>query len=128
LALIRWRKLVWNIAFNGTTVVMNATTNELLKCPQTRQLLKELMLEVIQAAGACGKPLDENLAEEHLILTDTFPPYKPSMMLDYENRRPMEIRYIYDNPIAEAARYGFDMKKTQVIAAQLHFLQAQYGV
>ena len=124
LQLIRWRKLVWNIAFNGTTVVLNAATDKLLKCPQTRGLLKDLMLEVIHAACACGKELDESLAESHLALTDTFPPYKPSMMLDYENNRPMEIQYIYDNPVKEAARYGFEMKKTQVIAEQLHFLQS----
>ena len=124
LMLIRWKKLVWNIAFNGTTVVMNATTDRLLKCPQTRQLVKDLMLEVIRAANACGKQLNERLAEDQILLTDTFPPYKPSMMLDYENRRPMEIEYIYDNPVKEAAKYGFEMKKTQVIAAQLHFLQS----
>ena len=125
LLLIRWRKLVWNIAFNGTTVVLNAATNKLLKCPETRKLLNDLMLEVIHAARACGKELGEELAENHLILTDTFPPYKPSMMLDYENNRPMEIQYIYDNPVEEASRHGFEMKKTQVIAEQLHFLQSQ---
>ena len=125
LLFLRWRKLVWNIAFNGTTVVLNAATDKLLKCPQTRNLLRDLMLEVIQAARACGKELGEELAENHLMLTDTFPPYKPSMMLDYENNRPMEIRYIYDNPVEEAARHGFDMAKTRVIAEQLHFLQAR---
>ena len=125
LLFLRWRKLVWNIAFNGTTVVLNAATDKLLKCPQTRNLLRDLMLEVIHAARACGKELGEELAENHLTLTDTFPPYKPSMMLDYENNRPMEIRYIYDNPVEEAARHGFDMAKTRVIAEQLHFLQAR---
>lgn len=119
---LRWRKLVWNIAFNGTTVVLHATTDQLLKHPKSRQLLKELMLEVIHGAQACGVGLKDCFADEQLTLTDSFPVYKPSMMLDYENKRPMEINYIYDNPILEAAKHSFDMRKVKVIANQLHFL------
>jgi 2-dehydropantoate 2-reductase len=124
LSYLRWRKLVWNIAFNGTTVVLNATTDQLLKQPESRQLLKDLMLEVIHGAQACGVDLEERLAEEQLTLTDTFPAYKPSMKLDYDHKRPMEIKYIYDNPVIEAAKYGFDMRKIKVIADQLHFLES----
>ena len=128
LSFLRWRKLIWNIAFNGTTVVLNATTDLLLKQPETRQMIKDLMLEVIHGAKVCGVELEESLAEEQLTLTDTFPAYKPSMMLDYENNRPMEIKYIYDNPVKEAAGQGFDMKKVKVIADQLHFLQSRIFV
>lgn len=124
LSYLRWRKLVWNIAFNGTTVVLNATTDQLLKQPDSRQLLKDLMLEVIHGAQACGVNLEEHFAEEQLTLTDTFPAYKPSMKLDYDHKRPMEIRYIYDNPVLEAAKHGFDMQKIKVIADQLHFLES----
>lgn len=125
LSFLRWRKLIWNIAFNGTTVVLNATTDLLLKQPRARQMIKELMLEVIHGAQACGVELDEDLAEQQITLTDTFPAYKPSMMLDYENNRPMEINYIYDNPVIEAAKHGFEMKKVKLIADQLHFLQSK---
>ena len=125
LSYLRWRKLVWNIAFNGTTVVLNATTDQILKQPESRQLVKDLMLEVIHGAQACGVDLEECFAEEQLTLTDTFPAYKPSMKLDYDHKRPMEIRYIYDNPVREAAKHNFEMKKIKVIADQLHFLESR---
>ena len=48
----RWRKAVWNMPFNGMTVVMNAQTNELLANPATMQLIHRQMLEVIGAAQA----------------------------------------------------------------------------
>ena len=32
--LARWKKLVWNIPFNGLSVVLNATTDELMKNPE----------------------------------------------------------------------------------------------
>jgi 2-dehydropantoate 2-reductase len=34
----RWRKLVWNIPFNGLTVVLNATTDHLMNNPETKEL------------------------------------------------------------------------------------------
>ncbi|MDR0349099.1 MAG: putative 2-dehydropantoate 2-reductase [Tannerella sp.] len=125
---LRWRKLVWNIAFNGTTVVLNATTDQLLQQPESRQLLKDLMLEVIYGAQACGVDLDERFADEQLALTDTFHAYKPSMKLDYDRKRPMEIRYIYDYPVMEAFKHGFEMKKVKLIADQLYFLQSGMSV
>ena len=35
----RWKKAVWNMPFNGMTVVLNTSTDQLLKNPATRQLI-----------------------------------------------------------------------------------------
>ncbi|MBT8045583.1 MAG: hypothetical protein KJN67_00325, partial [Pontiella sp.] len=37
LALARWKKLVWNIPFNGLSVVLNQTTDQLIKNKSTRE-------------------------------------------------------------------------------------------
>jgi 2-dehydropantoate 2-reductase len=49
-------------------------------------------------------------------------PYKASMKLDYEACRPMELPAIYDSPISAASAAGYDMTRTRMLAAQLHFL------
>ena len=36
----RWQKLVWNIPFNGMTVVLNTTTDKIMANEQTRELSK----------------------------------------------------------------------------------------
>ena len=46
----RWKKAVWNMPFNGMTVALHAQTDELLKNPSTRQLIRDQMMEVIGAA------------------------------------------------------------------------------
>lgn len=121
--LARWRKAVWNMPFNGMTVALNASTAELLANPATRQLIREQMLEVIGAANACGvKNLDETFADKQLATTDKMTPYKPSMKLDYDNGRPMEIDYLYSRPIAIAAAAGFEMTRLKMLEAQLRFL------
>lgn len=120
----RWQKLVWNIPFNGMTVVLNTTTDRLMANEQTRELLRELMLEVIHGANVCGVPLKESLAQQMIDMTIKMNPYAPSMKLDYDHRRPMEIEYIYSKPIRTALEAGFVMHKVAMLEKQLRFIQA----
>ena len=120
----RWQKLVWNIPFNGMTVVLNTTTDRLMTNDQTRELSKELMLEVIHGANACGVPLKESLAQQMIDMTITMKPYAPSMKLDYDHRRAMEIEYIYSKPLETARKAGFEMNKVSMLEKQLKFIQA----
>ena len=120
----RWQKLVWNIPFNGMTVVLNTTTDRLMSNDQTRELSKELMLEVIRGANACGVPLKESLAQQMIDMTIKMKPYAPSMKLDYDHRRAMEIEYIYSKPLETAGKSGFEMRKVAMLEKQLRFIQA----
>lgn len=120
----RWKKAVWNMPFNGMTVVMNAQTNQLLANPATMQLIRRQMMEVIGAAQALGvKGLDESFADRMIEMTLSMTPYSPSMKLDYDFHRPMEIDYLYSNAIAEAHRAGYTMPCMEMLEAQLRFLQ-----
>ena len=119
----RWKKAVWTMPFNGMTVVMNAQTNELLAHPATMQLIRRQMLEVIGAAKALGvKNIDESFADKMIENTLNMTPYSPSMKLDYDFHRPMEIEYLYSNAIAEAHRIGYSMPCLEMLEAQLKFL------
>jgi 2-dehydropantoate 2-reductase len=120
----RWHKLVWNIPFNGMTVVLNTTTDRLMANETTRELSRELMLEVIHGANACGIPLKESLAQQMIDMTIKMKPYAPSMKLDYDFHRPMEIEYIYSKPIQTARAAGFEMHKVSMLEKQLRFIQA----
>jgi len=120
----RWQKLVWNIPFNGMTVVLNTTTDRLMANESTRELSKELMLEVIRGANACGVQLKESLAQQMIDMTIKMKPYAPSMKLDYDHRRPMEIEYIYSKPIETARKAKFEMHKISMLEKQLRFIQS----
>ncbi|MBR1547023.1 MAG: 2-dehydropantoate 2-reductase [Prevotella sp.] len=123
----RWRKAVWNMPFNGMTVALNTSTDKLLKNPATRQLIYDQMMEVIGAANALGvNTLTSEFADKMMAMTDAMTPYSPSMKLDFDYHRPMEIPYLYTRPIAEAKKVGFEMPKLAMLEAELKFLQAQY--
>lgn len=122
----RWKKAVWNMPFNGMTVALGAQTDKILANAATRQLIYDQMLEVIGAAQALGvKGLDSTFADKMIESTLQMTPYSPSMKLDYDFRRPMEIEYIYSHPIAEARAVGFDMPKLAMLEAELRFLDAK---
>ena len=119
----RWKKAVWNMPFNGMTVALNTTTNRLLSCESTHRLIYDQMLEVIGAAQALGvKNLDTRFADKMIANTIKMPPYSPSMKLDFDFHRPMEINYLYTRPIAEAHAAGFAMPKLEMLEAELQFI------
>ena len=120
----RWKKAVWNMPFNGMTVALHAQTDELLKHPATRQLIREQMMEVIGAAQHLGvKNVDEAFVEKMIRMTDEMTPYSPSMRLDYDFHRRMEIYYLYTRPIETARKAGFRMSKLEMLEAELKFLE-----
>lgn len=117
----RWRKLVWNIPYNGLSVVLRSTTDQLMQHPDVCALIRDLMLEVIEASRLFGATIPESFADEMLEATRKMRPYQPSMMLDYLYHRPMEVEYLYSRPVREACERGFLMRKTQMLEQLLLF-------
>ncbi len=119
----RWKKAVWNMPFNGMTVALNTRTDLLLKNPSTRKLIYDQMLEVIGAAQKLGvKNLDASFADKMIQMTDEMTPYSPSMKLDFDFHRKMEIYYLYTRPIEIARQAGYPMHKLEMLEALLQFV------
>lgn len=123
----RWKKAVWNMPFNGMTVALNTQTDILLKNPSTRKLIREQMMEIVCAAQHQGiNGVDEDFVDKMISMTDNMTPYSPSMKLDYEFHRPMEIKYIYSRPLDIARSSGMPMPKLEMLEAELSFIEDRY--
>ena len=70
LAQARWQKLVWNVPYNGLSVLLNSGTAAMMQQADSRALIASLMEEVITAAAGCGHSLPEGLADDLLLATD----------------------------------------------------------
>ncbi len=125
LLLARWRKLVWNIPFNGLSVVLNATTAQLIADIHTQCLIKQLMGEVIAAARSCKREIPDRFIKQMLDDTQKMKPYRTSMKIDYEERRPLEVEAILGNPLRAAQQAGADLPAIALLYQQLKFLDAQ---
>jgi len=119
LPLARWKKLVWNVPFNGLTVVKNCLTDELMRNPEYRSLCRRLMDEVAAASAACARPIAPEFIDKMMEHTEKMVPYAPSMKLDFERGNPMEIESIYGNPIRAAKAAGVAMPEAETLYRQL---------
>ncbi|QHI70006.1 putative 2-dehydropantoate 2-reductase [Tichowtungia aerotolerans] len=124
LLLARWKKLVWNIPFNGLSVVKNCLTDTLMSDPETRALCRRLMEEVAAGSVACARPVETAFIDQMLDYTGSMTPYAPSMKLDYDHGRPLELEAIYGNPLRAARAAGVEMPETQKLYDQLRELSA----
>jgi 2-dehydropantoate 2-reductase len=118
----RWKKLLWNIPFNGLSVVLNATTDEIMAHQAVRSLVQQLTQEVLTGAAACGCMIPNSFVDQMLDRTAKMQPYRTSMKLDYDERRPLELEAIFKNPLQMAQQADVDLPKTQMLYQQLQFL------
>lgn len=125
LLLARWQKLVWNIPFNGLSVLLNATTNEMMVSMEIRKLVEQIMQEVAAGAKSCHRTIEDSFIEKMLDNTAKMKPYKTSMKIDYDAHRPMEIETIIGNPLHIANHNGVDLPLITMLYQQLSFLDAK---
>lgn len=116
LALERWRKLIWNIPFNGLSIVAGGIdTAAIVGDKNLRALTLDLMEEVIAAANKCGHQLPEDAWRKHMERSETMSGYKPSTLQDWEAGKPLEIEAIWGEPMRRATAAGARMPRTEMI-------------
>ena len=121
----RWKKLLWNVPFNSLSVVLSATTTEMMANPQTRALARDLMEEVQRAAASQGVAIPTADLEQMLRSTTAMAPYVTSMKRDYDNRMPLELEAILGYPLAVARGKGVALPRMTMLHQVLHHLDRQ---
>lgn len=122
LLLARWQKLVWNIPYNGLSVILNARTDELMADLYTRQLVEQLMYEVAIGAKITGRIIADTFIQTMLDYTIKMKPYRTSMKIDYDERRPLEIEAIIGNPLRTTQAADMFLPQISCLYNQLKFL------
>jgi 2-dehydropantoate 2-reductase len=116
----RWKKLVWNAPFNPISVLSHGlNTIEILSNPLTKELVENVMKEVQQAAALDGVCLEDYVLEKNISDTLTMKPYKTSMLLDFEQKRPLEIESILGNCIRFSEKCGVELPYMKSLYALL---------
>lgn len=126
LTLARWRKLMWNIPFNGLSVILNASTDRIMAVPASRALAEAIIREVRQTACDCGHDIEPEFVQYMMDETDQMAPYDSSMRLDFLAGRPMEVESIYGNALRAAERANVQSPIMRVLYQQLLFLAVQH--
>ncbi|MHC8313878.1 putative 2-dehydropantoate 2-reductase [Pseudomonas sp. GT1P32] len=118
----RWQKLVWNIPYNGLSVLLGAGTTALMADADSRELIKVLMAEVVLGAKACGHDMPAGYADYLFMMTEKMPDYWPSMHHDFLHKRPLELAAIYARPLAAAKAAGRELPRIEALYRSLSFI------
>ncbi len=124
LQLVRWHKIAINASMNPSAVLSGGSTNEAMASdPELYSHLKGVMEEVLTTAPkVVGTPFPAVFATPEAILRSTQKNKsgsKPSMLLDWEADKPMELEVILGNPIRLARAKGYEMPRMQTLYALL---------
>ncbi|KKF97018.1 putative 2-dehydropantoate 2-reductase [Ceratocystis platani] len=127
LQMVRWHKLCINSAMNPSAVLCGGRGNaDMASDPELRRHLRGVMEEIRAAVPAIlGREFPEHLAKPEAILksTDRNTGARPSMLLDWEAGRPMELEVIMGNPVRIAREKGVELPRLQTLYALLRSLQ-----
>jgi 2-dehydropantoate 2-reductase len=102
----RWRKLVWNIPFNGLAVVHNRTTDQLCRDPALASEIWKLMTEVQRSAAAFGFAIPDEFLRQQFDVTPPMGAYQPSSLVDFRAGREVELEAIWGEPLRRARAAG----------------------
>ncbi len=116
----RWRKLVWNVPFNGLAVAEGGiTVDQILADPRRLALVRQLMEEVIAVAHAEGCEIGHGFAEANIESTKSMGAYQPSTLVDWLAGNMLEIEPIWGVPLRRAAAAGVPVPALQSLYASL---------
>lgn len=129
LQLVRWHKIAINASMNPSSVLSGGSANgAMAQDPELYIHLKGVMDEVLATAPkVLGVPIPKEFATPEQILKSTAKNTsgsKPSMQLDWEQGKKMELEVILGNPIKAARAKGLEMPQLQSLYALLKMAQA----
>ncbi|AEO64342.1 uncharacterized protein THITE_2110402 [Thermothielavioides terrestris NRRL 8126] len=125
---LRWHKLCINAAFNPAAVLSGGRGNaDMARDAELRAHLAGVMREIWEEAAPAvlGRPFPPSMAGPERILASTERNVgsKPSMLLDWEAGRPLEIEVILGNPIRIARARGVELRRLQTVYALVKSMQ-----
>ena len=91
-----WRKLCWNVPFNGLAIAGGGLTTDLILAdPALKRRARDLMLEIQRGAMAHGIAIEDAFLDRQFELTEPMGPYKPSSLIDFWEGKPVEVDSIW---------------------------------
>lgn len=116
----RWKKLVWNVPFNGLSIAAgNKDTAAILADPALEQRVRELMREIIETAGKLGHEIPLSLIDSMVERTRSMAGYKPSSLVDFLAGREVELDTIWGEPLHRARIAGIKMPRLEELYEEL---------
>lgn len=143
--LARWRKVLWyispigylhskltcilrNASFSTLCTLTRANVGDVLSLPESRDTLEKIMLEVLMVArktisADAAAALPDSITKTIIQNENPKSTFKPSMLVDLEAGRPMEIEAIVGGVVRKARDYELNVPRLEMVYAGLKVVQ-----
>ena len=113
---LRWKKLVWNVPFNGLAIASGGCTTDVLLADEGMRLLaRRLMEEVVDAAAKFGHEIPRSFIDLQFERTAKMGAYRPSSLIDFEEGRDVEVEEIWGEPVRRAKTIGAPVPRMEML-------------
>jgi len=117
---VLWKKLCWNIPFNGLSIAGGSITTDLILAnPALNERAYVLMKEVQAAAFARGHGFEDTHIKRQFVVTVGMGPYRPSSLIDFVEGRDVEVEGIWGEPLRRGQAAGVAMPETEKLVAEI---------
>lgn len=117
-----WKKLIINNGVNAICALLEIKTGILMNDKKLSSLVYGLMKETVSAAKACNVNINEDELNQMYELIKNFDSIKPSMLVDREFNRELEIDEICTVVINYNEKQNIDSAYTKTISYLLEFI------
>lgn len=117
-----WKKLIINNGVNAICALLRIKTGELMSNEKLSKIVYGLMHETAIAAKVDGVDFEKEDVDQMFELIKLFDSIKPSMLVDVENRRPIELDEICNVVINKCKELDFDAPYTKTVSTILEYM------
>lgn len=125
----RWRKLVWNVPFNGIAIAAGGITTDVIMADEgLRSLARRLMEEIVETAAKFGHHIPRSFMDLQFERTARTGRYRPSSLVDFQEGRLVELEEIWGEPVRRAKSVGAAVPRLEMLYWLLrHKIAARKG-
>jgi 2-dehydropantoate 2-reductase len=109
-----WVKILGNASLNPVSALTRATLSEMLRDPDVRSLIRNIMQEVEAVSRKLGMELPVSI-DQRIAGAEKVGEHKTSMMQDLEAGRPIELEALVGAVVELGERVGLPMSYTRTI-------------
>lgn len=121
-----WRKLCWNVPFNGLAIAAGGiTTDRILADDRLAYRARRLMEEIQAAAAGEGHVIEDAFLHKQFDVTKYMNAYRPSSLIDFQEGRAVEYEAIFGEPLRRAQKLGVEMPELEKLYTQLKKVEHQ---
>jgi 2-dehydropantoate 2-reductase len=115
-----WSKFVMLVAISGTACLARSPVGIIVAHPETLEFLRHMLAENLTVARGAGQDFDPATLEGFVEFFRGRPPEtKPSMLVDLEAGRPLEMPWLQGRVVALGRSFGIETPANTAVVAAL---------